>query len=90
MSWLVIAADGSIAAGPLDTEPQAVGPGETVVLVAIGYPDVMAWDSERRAFVDLVPPAPAPVLSRLDALIARLVAKGHLTEAEAAALPQGE
>jgi hypothetical protein len=40
------------------------------------------WNAASRAFVDV------PPVSRLDALIALLVAKGTITHAEANALPQ--
>lgn len=52
MSWLLIGADGEVAGGPFETEPEP-GPGQRAVVALLGYPETMAWSAAKGGFVDL-------------------------------------
>ncbi len=75
------AATGAMIEAMLAEEP-APADGEAVIAMP---PSAVAgfaiWQAEARAWVDV------PAVSRLDALIALLVAEGAISEAQAAALP---
>lgn len=65
MTWALIRiSDNAWLDGPLDEEPQP-GDGERVVEVALGYPDKVLWSPALGGFVDVVTPAPASLISRL-------------------------
>ena len=79
MSWAVIRnSDGMWLEGPLDEQP-IPGEGESVVVVALGYPDAMAWSPAVRGFVDIVTAAPTLTIGRFKLL---------LTQAERIAIRQ--
>lgn len=84
--WIVIDdATGEIVSGPLDAEPTP-GAGQAVLPAALGWPDTMTYDPASRRFHDAVP-APVPPV---DALAQLLVAKGLITNAEAARALAGQ
>lgn len=62
MAWLLIdSTNHQIVSGPHADEPSAEG--AYAVMVAIGWPEAVAWVPERQGFVDVAPPV--TTMSRL-------------------------
>lgn len=67
ITWALINADNSWAAGPLDEEPTPAT-GQRAVQVPIGFPDACLWSQAKGGFVDVVVASPLISVGRFKLL----------------------